>query len=313
MMIQQKVAAVFGGTGFIGRAIVRELAKAGYIVRVVSRSAASAYFLKPYGDVGQIVPFGYDPKKPHTIETAVTGADIVVYSVGVLFEKGKNTFQNLHVTLPCHIAAIAKQKGVKRFVLLSALGVEKMHSRYGRSKTEGETAVKAAFPEAIILRPSLVFGPEDDFFNKLARFTRLLPVIPLLRQGNTKFQPVYVDDVAKAALKALDHPSKVFELGGDEVLTFKQIYQRIFAYTGLHRPFINLPTSLAMVKAFFYELLLPTPFFTRDQLATLKTDSVLQNGADGLETLNIPKTTLEAVLPAYLAQYKPGGPFAKVI
>lgn len=307
--MQTKIATVFGGTGFVGRYIVRALVNAGYTVRVASRAPMAAYFLRPLGTPGQVVLVGYDPRDPASIARAIGTSDVVIHSVGILFEKSKNSFDRIHVELPRAVASAAAAAGVKRFVLISALGADIATSRYAKTKLAGEQAVREAFPAAAILRPSVIFGAEDDFFNRFAKLASILPFLPLIAGGHTKFQPVYVGDVAKAALAALDHPGATFSLGGPETLDMRGIYERMFHYTHRPRPLVHVPKCLALIKAAFLSLL-PTPPLTCDQIKSLETDSTVPAGASTLAALNITATPLDAVLPQYLSRFRPGGPFA---
>lgn len=314
---QEKIATVFGGTGFIGRQIVRELAKAGYIVKVATRIPERAYFLKPYGHVGQVVPFACDYNEPASIAAAIHGAEVVVNCIGILFQKKKGGFYKAHVEIPEAIAKACKKEGVKRFVHIAALGDDKGGSLYARTKLEGEKAVKKAFKDVTILRPSVVFGPEDDFFNMFAEMARYLPFLPLIGGGKTKFQPVYVGDVADAVMAALTLPvtndqnpcGKIYELGGPEVVTFREIYQRLFEYTGRRRCLVSLPFGIAKIQAGFMGFL-PKPPLTADQVESLKTDNIVSNKALGLDNLGITATAMEMILPSYLETYRPGGKFA---
>lgn len=306
-----KMACVFGGTGFIGRQIVRELAKAGYTVKVATRVPEKAFFLKPYGNVGQIVPFFCRSSDENAIRAAVQGCEVVVNCVGILFEKGKSTFTKIHTELPRSIAKACTAEKVGRLVHISALGCDESHSKYGKSKLNGELAVHENFVRATILRPSVVFGVEDDFFNMFGRLATVLPALPLIGGGHTKFQPVYVGDIADAVMKAIAIPEsagQTYELGGADILTFRQIYERLFAETGRKRLLISLPWGVAKLQGCVMGLL-PKPPLTSDQVESLKTDNVVANGAKTLADLGITPTSLDVVLPTYLARFKPGGRF----
>jgi NADH dehydrogenase len=312
-MIAGKTATIFGGTGFIGRHIVSALAKRGLTVKVATRVPEHAYFLRPRGTPGQIVPLGCDYNDPSSIAAAAAGSDYVVNCIGVLFEKRKRTFKKTHVEIAQEIAKACKKQGVQRLVHISALGADKGKSRYDRSKNEGEQAVRAAFPAATILRPGLVFGPEDSFFNMFAEMSRYLPALPLIGGDRTKFQPVYVGDVAEAAEITLLAPGaegKTYELGGPEILTFRQMFEKMFAVTGRRRCLVSVPFGIAKIDAVFLSLM-PRPVLTPDQVETLKTDNVVSAGALTLETLGIQPEPLSLILPEYLAAYKAGGAFAE--
>ncbi len=307
-----KIATVFGGTGFVGRQVVRGLAKKGYTVKVASRVPESAFFLRTAGVVGQIVPFACDYKNPASILDAVRGAEIVVNCIGILYERRKGDFKRVQAELPGTIANACASEGVKRFIHISIPNIEQDNSQYAKTKLEGERAVQAAFPAVTILRPSVIFGADDNFFNKFAKLARIMPVLPLIGGGKTKFQPVYVGDVADAVIAAAHNPAaagRIFELAGPETLTFKEIYEMLFRYTGRSRPLVNLPWGVAKVQACFMAML-PSPLLTPDQVESLKTDYVIANDALTLEDLGITPTSPETILPTYLETYRPGGRFA---
>ncbi|HTK85491.1 MAG TPA: complex I NDUFA9 subunit family protein [Patescibacteria group bacterium] len=311
MSVQGEITTIFGGTGFIGRHIVRRLAKAGHTVKVATRVPECAYFLRPYGKVGQIVPVACDYSDAG-IAAAVAGATNVINCVGILYEKRKSTFQKIHAELPGRIAAASREAGAKRLVHISALGVDQGTSRYHKSKIVGEEAVKKEFPPATILRPSIVFGAEDNFFNKFASIAAIAPALPLIGGGKTKFQPVFVGDVADAAMASLTSDAakgKTYELGGPETVDFRQIYQRLFDCTQQPRMLISLPWGLAKFKATFLGLL-PHPPLTTDQVESLKTDSVVHAGALSLHDLGIGPTGMSLILPEYLDYRRRGGAFA---
>lgn len=313
MTFHYTTATVFGGTGFVGRQIVRALAKHGIVVKVATRVPERAYFLRPCGVVGQIVPFAVDYNDPASIARAVRGSDYVVNCIGMLYERRKGDFARAHAEIPAHIARACAAAGVARLVHISIPNIDADQSRYARTKLEGEKAVQTYFPAATILRPSVIFGPDDDFFNKFAGLARVMPFMPLIGGGKTKFQPVYVGDVAQAAEVCLtgseDLRGRIFELGGPDVVTFREIYERLFTYTGRRRRFITLPWQVASVQACFMGML-PKPLLTKDQVESLKTDYTLAPGAPGLRDLGIEPTSMDVILPVYLEAYRPGGRFA---
>jgi uncharacterized protein YbjT (DUF2867 family) len=281
MSAPAKIATVFGGTGFVGRQVVRGLARKGYTVKVASRVPESAFFLRTAGFVGQIVPFACDYKNPASIAQAVRGAEIVVNCIGILYERRKGDFKRVQAELPGTIAQACADEDVKRFIHISIPNIEQDNSQYAKTKLEGERAIIAAFPAATIMRPSVIFGADDNFFNKFAKLARIMPVLPLIGGGQTKFQPVYVGDVADAVIVAARDPAaagKIFELAGPETLTFREIYEMLFHYTGRTRPLINLPWGVAKVQACFMAML-PSPLLTPDQVESLKTDYVIANDA----------------------------------
>jgi uncharacterized protein YbjT (DUF2867 family) len=305
--------AIFGASGFIGRYVVRDLAHSGAVIAACCRHASSAGFLRPMGDVGQIAPFSADLSDERALAAVVAGADAVVNLVGILYERGKQRFDLAHHRGPARLATVAKSAGVKRFVHVSALAADRNSSSlYARSKAEGEAAVRAAFPSAIILRPSLVFGPEDNFFNRFAAMARFSPVLPLIGGGATKFQPVYVGDVAAAIAAALsrdDTEGKTYELAGPAVFTMRQLFELMLHVIGRQRLMMSIPFGLASLEAFFLEWL-PQPLLTRDQVRMLRHDAIATAGTPGLAELGITPTALELILPSYLERFRrPGGRF----
>jgi NADH dehydrogenase len=327
-----RVITVFGGSGFLGRHLVGRLAAEGCIVRVAVRDPERASYLKPLGDVGQIVPWPADIADKALVGAAVAGADTVVNLVGILFERGRRTFQRMHVEGAANVAIAAREAGVRRLVQVSALGADaRSPAIYGRTKAAGEEAVLNAFPDATILRPSVVFGAEDNFFNLFAGLARLSPVLPVFGcptfpkvslfsedgpvkvdfygDGGTKFQPVYAGDVADAIMKVLstaDTKGQTFELGGPRVFSFKEMMELMLAVVGRRRLLVPWPFAIAEIQAWFLELY-PVPLLTRDQLRLLKRDNVVSAGALTLADLGIDATAAEAILPTYLHVYRPSG------
>lgn len=313
MTMKQKIATVFGGTGFLGRYVVRELARAGYIVKVATRVPERAYFLKPAGAVGQVVSVHCQYKDPVSIAATVRGSDVVVNCIGILYERRRGDFRRVHQDLPSMIAQACASSAVDRFVHVSSLGVAQSKSRYAKTKLAGEDAVLKTFPRATILRPSVLFGPEDEFFNMFAAMAKFLPVLPLIGGGKTKFQPVYVADVASAVMAALSSgktQGRVYELGGPETLSMKDIYKHLFAWTGRSRLLLNTPFCLASVQAFFIQCLPPRPLLTPDQVTSLKTDSIVAGDASGFDDLGIQPTGMDLIVPAYLERFRSGGRFS---
>lgn len=305
----RKVATVFGGAGFIGRYVVQRLAARGWVVRVAGRDPGAARFLQTQGAVGQIVPLGASLGDAAAVARAVAGAELVINLVGILAEKRPGDFQRVQAEGAGRAAAQAAAAGVARFVQISAIGADPASpSAYGRSKAGGEAAVLAAFPTATILRPSIVFGPEDQFFNRFAALAGVLPVMPVVR-GDTRFQPVYVGDVADAVLAAAerdDVAGKTFELGGPRVLSFRELLRYVLDATGRRKPLVDLPEWLVRLQVAVGRFL-PNPPLTEDQLLMLGRDNVVAPGAPGLAALGIAPKALEAVVPGYLARFRPGG------
>ncbi len=310
-----RLVTVFGGSGFIGRYVVRQLAKRGYLVRVAVRRPDQALFLKPAGDVGQITPIAANLRDQASVEAAVEGAGAVVNLVGLLYESGRQRFQAVHVEGAGRAAAAARAAGAESFVQISALGADPQSpAAYGRSKAAGEAAVVAAFPGAVIHRPSIVFGPEDDFFNRFAAMARLSPALPLIGGGKTKFQPVYVEDVAAAIVASLERPEAqggLYELGGPSTYSFRELLQYILAETGRRRLLVPVPFCAMRAQAALLELL-PVPPLTRDQLRLLERDNLVSPGARTLADLGIAPTALELVVPSYIARFRPGGRHVKL-
>jgi NADH dehydrogenase len=308
MFQQRKLAVVFGGSGFLGRYVVQRLARAGMVVRVAVRDVEGAMFLRPLGVVGQIVPL-YAPLGEEALVTrAVEGADVVINLVGILAEARSGDFMRVHEQGAGRIARLAAAAGVGRLIQISAIGADAQSpSLYARSKAAGEVAVHAAMPGATILRPSIVFGTEDQFFNRFAAMATMSPVIPIVG-GRTKFQPVYVGDVADAIMAALApaHAGQIFELGGPEVKSFHTLIADMLALIERRRQILDMPIPLANLQASVLERL-PGKLLTTDQVKQLGRDNVVAPGALGLADLGIAPTPMGLVLPSYLARYRPGG------
>jgi NADH dehydrogenase len=303
--------AVMGGSGFIGRYIVKRLAERGEVLAVGGRHAADAKFLKLKGDVGQVglINIGIDAPED-VLRAFVAEKDALINCVGILYERGSQKFDVVHHSAPAKLARLAREAGVERLVHISAIGADpRSTSAYARTKAAGEQAVRDAFPTATILRPSIVFGPEDDFFNRFASLAVMSPFVPLIGGGETRFQPVYVGDVASAAVHVLDDPTtagRTYELGGPKVYTFRQLMELLLAEIKRHRRFIDLPFGLATLQARFMSLL-PKPPLTPDQVEMLKRDNVVAAGALDLKTLGITATSVEVVIPTYLDRFRKGG------
>lgn len=313
--MKKEIVTVFGGTGFLGRYVVKELADRGYRIKVVTRTSEKAYYLKPCGSVGQIVAVGCDYSDIQSLKSVIKGSSFVVNLVAIAYKKKKGDFERLHTELAGNMAKACAETGVEAFTHVSAIAVDRTSSEYARTKLDGEEAIRGAFPKAAIIRPSVMFGEDDDFFNKFAELSRYLPFLPLIGGGNTKFQPVYVGDVANAVvISLLDHKihGDIFELGGPEILTFKEIYERIFKHTGRSRPLIKISFCMAKLQAFFMGML-PKPLLTIDQVNSLKSDNVANGTYKGFEAFNIASTALDLVLPRYLERYKKGGRFGESV
>jgi uncharacterized protein YbjT (DUF2867 family) len=321
--MQGDLIVIFGGSGFIGRHLVKALAKRGKRVRVAMRRPHLGHELRVLGDVGQVQLVQANVRYPESVARALDGASAAVNLVGLLFEKGSQKFGAVQAEGARTIAEAAKAAGISRFVHVSAIGAdEKSRSAYGRTKAQAEQAVRAALPTASILRPSIVFGPEDGFFNRFADMAKFAPALPLIGGGRTRFQPVYVQDVAEAIANALDRPDaqgRTFELGGPATYSFKQLLQ--FILTTIERPrgLVPLPFGVAGTMGAFADAafrLYPFagPPLTGDQVEMLKTDNVVGvTGDTSIGTIAdlgvAPLETVEAIVPTYLWRFKPYGQF----
>ncbi len=304
-LVMRKVATVFGGAGFIGRQVVQRLAREDWVVRVAGRDAVAARGLHTMGRVGQVAPLAADVTDEAGVARAVEGAEVVVNCVGIL----NGAFEKVQAEGPARIGRLSAAAGVRRLVHISAIGADATsESRYARSKAEGEAGLRAAFPAATILRPSIVFGPEDAFFNRFGQMAMLSPVMPVIC-GDSRFQPVYVGDVAAAVMAVLadeDTAGKTYELGGPRAWTFRELLAFIVKETGRRRPLLEIPLGVARLQARVAELL-PNPPLTRDQLILLQRDNVVAEGALTLKDLGITPQAIEALVPGYLARFRPGG------
>lgn len=312
------LVTVFGGSGFVGSQAVRALAKAGWRVRVAVRKPALAGDLRLLGDVGQVLPVRCDVTSAADVAAALKGASAAVNLVGILHEGGKRTFETLHVEAARTIAEACVAYDITTLVHVSAIGADvNAASDYGRTKGEGEAAVRALVPSAVIVRPSIVFGAEDNFLNKFGAMGTMAPALPLIGGGETRFQPVYVGDVAEAVARCVereDAAGRTFELGGPAVWSFKEILTYILRETGRDRMLAPLPFFAAKMLAGFTQLTAVVgiaPVLTQDQVVLLETDNVVAEGAEGLAALGLTPTGLEAIAPTYLWRYRVGGQFAK--
>ena len=308
-MATRRVATVFGGSGFIGRYVVKRLALQGFVVRVPSRDPEGALFLKPMGTVGQIVPLYASVTNEATVRRAVDGAEVVVNLVGLLTESRSASFQAIHAEGAERIARLSAASGVSRLIQISAIGADPdSQSQYASTKGVAEQAVLARIPSRHDLRPSLVFGLEDKFFNRFAALARLSPVMPVIA-GETKMQPVFVGDVADAVMAALANPAtqgQSIRAGWSGVWTFREILAFILETTHRHRMLVNVPMGIARLQASVLQHV-PTKPLTPDQLLMLSRDNVVAPGALGLSDLGITPTPVELVVPQYLSRFQPGG------
>ena len=316
-----KLVTIYGGSGFIGRYIARRMAKEGWRVRVAVRRPNEAIFVRPYGVVGQVEPVFCNIRDDASVRAVMQGADAVVNCVGVLNEVGKNGFDAVQAEGAGRIARIAAELGIGHLVQLSAIGADaESASAYARSKAAGEAAVQEAFPAAVILRPSVVFGSEDQFFNRFAAMSRFGPILPVVG-AETKFQPVYVDDVAQAAVKAVlgEAAPGIYELGGPDVHSFRELMQKMLQVVQRRRLIVNIPFFVARIMGGVFDLLqtvtlglFTNGLITRDQVRNLARDNVVSPRAMGLADLGIAPTPIDAVLPEYLWRYRPSGQYAAI-
>ncbi|ETX27695.1 complex I NDUFA9 subunit family protein [Roseivivax isoporae] len=315
-----KLVTIYGGSGFVGRYIARRMAQEGWRVRVAVRRPNDAIFVRPYGVVGQVEPVFCNIRDDASVRDVARGADAVVNCVGVLTEIGRNTFDAVQAEGAGRIARLAAEVGVPRMVHVSAIGADaESRSAYARTKAAGEEAVLRHMPGAVILRPSIVFGPEDAFFNRFAAMTKLGPVLPVVGAG-TRFQPVYVDDVARAAVAGILGTAApgIYELGGPDVNTFRELMQQMLRIVRRRKLILNVPFPVASLMGGAFGLLqkmsfgLILPPLTRDQVANLKRDNVVSGTHPGFADLGIEPVSLEAVLPDYLWRFRPSGQYSEI-
>jgi len=313
-----KTATIFGGSGFVGRYVARRLALQGWRVRVAVRRPNEALFVRTLGTVGQVEPILANVRDEASTRAALAGSDAVVNCVGLMQENGKQKFDSVHIEAAGRIARLAKLEGVSTLVHMSALSADPASSStYARTKAEGEAKVLAEFPNAVILRPSVIFGPEDGFFNRFAWMSRFTCVLPLVG-AKTMFQPVYVDDVAKAAVMGATGEATrgVYELGGPAEYSFKDLMQGMLGVVRRRRVIVNIPFWVARIQGWFFDLasamtggLFVNRILTRDQVRLLKHDNVVDNDANGFSDLGIEPTPMEVILESYLYIYRAEGQF----
>lgn len=315
-----KLVTIYGGSGFVGRYIARRLAKAGWRVRVAVRRPNEAMHVKPYGVPGQVEPVFCNIRDDASVRAVMQGADAVVNCVGTFDRAGKNNFEAVQAQGAGRIARIAAEMGVERMVHLSAIGADPGgDSLYAQSKGRGEAEVLRHMPQAVILRPSVIFGAEDQFFNRFAGMARLGPILPVVG-AETKFQPVYVDDVAKAAEMGVvgNAAPGIYELGGPDVNTFRELMAQMLGIVRRRRLILNIPFPVARIMATAMDMMAYLSFglipaqITRDQVTSLRSDNIVSDGAKGFADLDIHPTALEAVLPDYLWRFRPAGQYEAI-
>ena len=312
-----KLVTIFGGSGFVGRQVARLMAKEGWRVRVAVRRPDEALFTRTYGAVGQVAPVLCNIRSEESVRAALTGADAAVNCVNILNAEGKSNFKNVFHEGAEHIARISKELGVSRLVHISGLGIDTdSSSNYIASKSRGEAAVLAQYPDAVVLRPSVIFGPDDNFYNRFASMTRMGPVMPIVG-GNTKMQPVYVEDVARAAVMGATGTAApgIYELGGPDVMTLREIVGQVLKATNRRKLVANIPFPIAGIGASGLGLVqtltggLFTNPLSRDQLALLRHDNIVSDDAKGFADLGIQPVAAEAVLDDYLWRFRPSGQY----
>lgn len=312
-----KLVTIYGGSGFVGRYIARRMAKEGWRVRVAVRRPNEAMFVRTYGVVGQVEPVLCNIRDDASVASVLQGADAVVNCVGVLAETGKNTFDAVQAEGAERIARLAQEAGIDRMVHISAIGADlDSESEYARSKAEGEAGVLKHQPAAMIVRPSIIFGTEDAFFNRFAGMARMGPILPVVG-ANTRFQPVHVDDVAQAAVKGvLGEAQGVFELGGPVAMTFRELMNLMLDVIRRRRLVLNIPFFAARIIAFGFDMmqaitggLVKNSMVTRDQVKNLRNDNVVSEGAQGFDALGIEPVAMVSVLPEYLWRFRPSGQY----
>ncbi|NYS24494.1 complex I NDUFA9 subunit family protein [Rhodobacteraceae bacterium 2376] len=316
-----KLVTIYGGSGFVGRYIARRMAMEGWRVRVAVRRPNEALHVRPYGVVGQVEPVLCNIRDDASVRAVMQGADAVVNCVGILHEVGKNRFDQVQAEGPARVARLATEEGVAQMVHVSAIGADaRSDSAYARTKALGEEGVLQHFPRAMILRPSIIFGPEDGFFNRFAGMSRFGPVLPLVG-ASTRFQPVYVDDVAQAAVQGILGRAEpgIYELGGPEVGSFRELMQMMLDEVRRKRLIVNVPFPVANAMATVLGALqvmtlglFTNSLLTRDQVRQLRRDNVVAEGARGFADLGIEPTPMDSVLPGYLWSYRPAGQYAAI-
>ena len=316
-----KLVTIYGGSGFVGRYIARRMAKEGWRVRVAVRRPNEALFVKPYGEVGQVEPIFCNIRDDASVAAAMLGSDAVVNCVGILAETSKNKFDTVQAEGAGRVARLAAEQGIQRLVHISAIGADAASpSEYAQSKAEGEAMILSQFPSAVILRPSVIFGAEDEFFNRFADMATKSPIIPLVG-AETKFQPVYVDDVAQAAVAGImgQADAGIYELGGPEVGTFKHFVNKMLTVIQRRKLVLPLPFFVGRLMGFSFDLLqtmslglFTNSVITRDQVRNLGNDNVVSQDAKTFADLGIAPVSINAVLPDYLWSFRPSGQYAAI-
>ena len=312
MQNNQKIIAIFGAGGFLGKHLMRQLTKLDYRVKVATRNPYLKGYLKPLGNPGQIELFKTNIFNPEDIKEVLKNCDLAINLVGILYETRKQKFNQVHAKFPYLLSNLCNEIGVKNLVHISALGVREGHiSKYMQSKLEGEKNIQKVFKPSVILRPSLVFGPEDKFFNVFASIAQFSPALPLIGGGKTKFSPIYVGDVAKAIVKTLkleNSKPKIYELGGPKNYSFKELMEILLEEIKKKRFLIPIPFSVAKLQSYFLQMM-PNPLLTSDQVDMLKYNNIVSGEYPTLEDLGIRGKTIQSILPKYIYRFRTGGQF----
>ena len=312
MQNNQKIIAIFGAGGFLGKHLMRQLTKLDYRVKVATRNPYLKGYLKPLGNPGQIELFKTNIFNPEDIKQVLKNCDLAINLVGILYETRKQKFNQVHAKFPYLLSNLCNEIGVKNLVHISALGVREGHiSKYMQSKLEGEKNIQKVFKPSVILRPSLVFGPEDKFFNVFASIAQFSPALPLIGGGKTKFSPIYVGDVAKAIVKTLkleNSKPKIYELGGPKNYSFKELMEILLEEIKKKRFLIPIPFSVAKLQSYFLQMM-PNPLLTSDQVDMLKYNNIVSGEYPTLEDLGIRGKTIQSILPKYIYRFRTGGQF----
>lgn len=304
--MKNKLITIFGGSGFLGRYIVKELAQLGYNINIISRTPSQNLYLKTAGNIGQINVSYCNIHDEESVEKIVKGSYAIINAIGILHQKKKNSFEEVHVNFSKRLANIAKKHSVKMFIHISAMGLEGNHSKYAKTKLNAEQIVINTIPNAYIIRPNVMFGTEDNFFNLFAKLTMISPVLPAIGGGKTKFQPVYVIDVAKAITKLIDketYQPGIYELAGKNIISLKEILNFILRSIGKCRVIVPIPFILSSMIGKLMSLL-PTPLFTDDQVESLKTDCIISNRQKTFKDIDITPSQFDHVVPKYLTRFK---------
>ena len=312
MQNNQKIIAIFGAGGFLGKHLMRQLTKLDYRVKVATRNPYLKGYLKPLGSPGQIELFKTNIFNENDVKKVLRNCDLVINLVGILFETKKQKFKQVHSQFPLLLSKLCNEEKIKKLVHISALGVKENHtSEYMQSKLKGEKNIKDTFQSSVILRPSIVFGPEDKFFTPFATLAQFSPILPLVGGGKTKFAPIYVDDVAKAIVKAVElHNSetKIYELGGPENYSFKELMEILLIEIKKKRLLVNIPFGLAKFNSYFLQMM-PNPLLTPDQVELLKFDNLVSGDYPTLNDLGIMGTPIQNILSKYIYRFREGGQF----